>query len=269
MSLPEHTGDNPPCPPGFHVYAEGGPWITAAAEHIAGVAAESIKARGQFTLVLSGGTTPQPVYKRLASATGAGEMDWSRVHLFFGDERCVPPDDERSNYTMVRRVLLDCIHIPPANVHRIRGENEPERAAADYARELRRLLAVEGDPSRIPALDLVLLGLGEDGHTASLFPELTAVGETRRWVAAEYAPAAGMWRVTLTPVLINAARNVTFLVTGAGKAAILREVMEGPRRPESLPAQVVAPTHGALRWLVDAPAAQGRASRAGQENVHG
>lgn len=254
MSLPERTEANPPCGAGLHVYAEGGPWITAAAEHIAGVAAESIKARGRFTLVLAGGATPRPVYVRLALA-GAGGLDWPRVHLLFGDERCVPPDDGRSNFTMVRQALLDHVPVPPANIHRIRGEDEPGRAAADYARELRRLLAGEDGPDPAPALDLVLLGLGEDGHTASLFPGLAAVGETRRWVAAEYVPAAGMWRVTLTLALINAARNVTFLVTGTGKAAILREVLEGPRQPARLPAQAVAPAHGVLRWLVDVPAA--------------
>jgi len=157
---------------------------------------------------------------------------------------------------MVREVLIERVPIPPTNVHRIRGEVDPRDAAADYEALLRGLLGV--DPTADApgqSVDLVLLGLGEDGHTASLFPNQRAARASRRWVVAEYVPAVTMWRVTLAPVVLNSAADVVFTVAGAGKARVLQQVLEGPYQPDRLPAQLVRPSRGGLTWLVDRAAA--------------
>jgi len=229
----------------------------AAAELFVCSAAAAIRARGRFVVALSGGSTPRSLYALLAKRTYATRVDWSRVHVFWGDERCVPPTSPMSNYRMARQALLDHVPVPGKNVHRIRGEEEPAAAAAAYERELRDMFGIpEGaSPPRL-TFDLILLGLGADGHTASLFPELAAVREAKQWVAAEYVPKAHMWRVTLTPIAINAAAKVVFLVSGREKSAILRRVLHGPSQPCMLPAQVIAPPRGQLRWLVDAAAAK-------------
>ena len=227
------------------VYPDGPSLVAAAAGLVVERANEAIAARGKFSIALSGGNTPKPVYARLASA----RLDWSRVHVYFGDERCVPPDDLLSNYRMAKEALLDRIAIPPANVRRMRGENPPEAAAAQYEEALRSGLGADG------RLDLVLLGLGDDGHTASLFPGLAAVTETQRWVFASYVEAAGRWRISLTPPVINAAGLVAFLVEGAGKADVLRRVLLGPRQPVVLPAQAIRPAERPALWLLDAAAA--------------
>ena len=231
----------------------------AVARHIVARAAEAISATGRFTLALSGGSTPRAAYSRLAAgdcrlatgdsrlATGDWQLatgDWRLVHILWGDERCVPPDDPRSNYRMAKEALLDRVPIPAQQIHRIRGEDDPEKAAAEYEGELRALLGSEG-------LDLVLLGLGEDGHTASLFPGQAAVHETARWVLAVPSPDATMWRITLTPAILNAARNVTFVVSGASKAVRLQQVLQGPFTPDVLPAQAIRPLQGRLTWMVD------------------
>ena len=227
------------------VYADLSTLIAGAAEFVAELAAEAIAARGSFNVALSGGNTPRPVYQRLALVA----IDWTRVHVFFGDERCVPPRDARSNYHMARAALLDHVAIPPENVHRMRGEDPPEAAADTYAVELSNAL---GDSGR---LDLVLLGLGHDGHTASLFPGLAAVTETRRTVMEAYVEFVGMWRLTLTPPTINAARRVVFLVEGGDKADVLHRVLQGPRQPVVLPAQAIRPSERPALWVLDAAAA--------------
>jgi 6-phosphogluconolactonase len=219
-----------------------------AAELVIAAATSAIDATGRFTLALSGGSTPRALYSRLAEPAQATRMDWGRVHLFWGDERCVPPTDGSSNYRMADEALLSKVPVPPANVHRIRGEDEPRAAANGYETLLRSWFAGT-------TFDLVLLGMGSNGHTASLFPGLTAVDEAERWVAAELVPEVGMWRVTLTAPAINAAARVLFLVTGRDKAATLREVLSGPRDPRRLPAQLISPSPGRLTWLVDEAAA--------------
>ena len=221
--------------------------MRAAAEHVVEVAAQATK-RGRFTVALSGGSTPADLYTLLATEAVARRIDWSRVDVFWGDERCVPPEHKQSNYRMARETLLAKVAVPEANVHRIRGEDDPKRAAAVYEELLRRALGASG-------FDLVLLGMGDNGHTASIFPGLPAVTESSRWVLAQYVEVVGMWRVTLTPAVINAANHVTFLVAGAEKAERLRDVLEGPEQIEVLPSQAIKPPSGALRWLVDAPAA--------------
>ena len=229
-----------------------------AAARFAEAAETAIAARGQFVVALSGGETPRGMYQRLAREPFASRVSWSRVQVLWGDERCVPPDHAGSNYRMAREALLDPVAVPPANVHRIHGEDDPGAAAAHYEATIRGLLHTPAGPPRTTAgarIDLVLLGLGEEGHTASLFPDSAAVRERVRWVSAEYAAGPAMWRVTLTPPVINAAAEVLFLVSGRAKAEILRRVLEGPDRPGELPAQVIAPSAGSVRWLVDRAAA--------------
>lgn len=226
----------------------------AVAEQVVTCATTAIRARGQCLLALAGGSTPSAAYAALASEPFRHKLDWSRLHVVWGDERCVPPDDPRSNYRMAREALLDHVPLPPATIHRIAGELDPAQAASDYESQLRSLVGL-GAPDTEAGLDLVLLGMGSDGHTASLFPGKAAVRERVRWVMAEFIEAVGMWRVTLTPVAINASRQVSFVVSGAAKARRLQEVLEGPRVPDRLPAQSVRPTHGRLTWLVDEAAA--------------
>jgi 6-phosphogluconolactonase len=243
--------------PQITVYPDSESLIRGAADFIAHQASQAITARGRFTLALSGGSTPQPVYARLATPEYRDRIDWPRVQVFFGDERGVPPDDPQSNYHMVKAALFDQVRLPAANIHRILGEEAPEQAAADYAATLQRTFggdaAAGGPPPE--GFDLILLGMGDNGHTASLFPGQAALTETRRWVMALYVEVAGLWRVTLTPVIINAARKAAFLVSGAQKAGMLHRVLEGPWQPVVLPSQIVKPTSGELHWLVDAPAA--------------
>jgi 6-phosphogluconolactonase len=239
------------------VYPDNESLISGAANFIIELAAQAIAARGRFTLVLSGGNTPRPVYARLATAGYRDRIDWSKVLIFFGDERCVPADDPQSNYLMVRTALLDQVPLPPGNIYRIRGEEAPEKAATDYADILQSTFGGDAVTGRSPleGFDLILLGMGDNGHTASLFPGLTAVTETVHWVMALYVEVAGMWRVTMTPVIINAARQVVFLVSGANKAEMLQRVLEGPYQPVVLPSQIVKPVSGELHWLLDQPAA--------------
>lgn len=203
-------------------------------------------AQAAFSLVLSGGSTPRALYELL---TETDEIDWLKVHIFWGDERCVPPDHADSNYRMAREALLDHVPLPHANIHRIRAEQDPEQAAESYEDELRHYLGPDG------RFDLVLLGMGDDGHTASLFPETAALDETERLVLANNVPQLETWRITLTAPLINRARNVAFLVAGENKAAPLREVLHGPRQPHRYPAQMIAPENGRLVWFVDQAAA--------------
>lgn len=223
------------------VYADADTLAQAAAEHFVAQAAEAIAARDRFVVALSGGATPRATYALLASWSYATRVDWLRVHILWGDERCVSPDHRNSNYRLVHQVLLSKIPIPTVNVHRIRGETEPAWAAMAYESELETLLGSNG------RFDLVLLGMGEDGHTASLFPGTVALEEQTRWVVENYVEKLNAWRITLTLPIINAARQVTFLVSGTPKAEPLARIQAG----EPLPAGLVQPTEGKLTWLVD------------------
>jgi len=223
----------------------------AAAARIAELARESIEARGLFTVALSGGSTPRRVYELLAGEEFRGGIDWPNVHVYFGDERMVPPDHAESNYRMASEALLSRVPLPPANVHRIDGVGDAAANASAYESELRGLF---GD-AEWPRLDHVLLGMGDDGHTASLFPGTEVLNEGRLWVAPNWVAKLGAWRVTLTAPAIDAARHVTFLVNGAAKAERLREVLKGARDPSRLPSQLIRPSDGTLEWYVDRAAA--------------
>ncbi len=209
----------------------------------------SMAERGTFHVALSGGSTPRAAYELLGQEPLRDELSWSDVFVYFGDERCVPPDDEQSNYRMARKTFLDAVGIPHANVHRIRGEADPGQAANEYASILRAHL---GDA---PRLDLMLLGLGADGHTASLFPGTPPDTDDNALVRGVYAQSQMMWRITVTPKVINLARTVAFAVQGPEKAAIFAAVYEGPVDPVKYPAQIVHPVSGRLVWLVDELAA--------------
>ncbi|HXH62841.1 MAG TPA: 6-phosphogluconolactonase [Gemmatimonadales bacterium] len=230
----------------------------AAARRFVLAAGEAIRSRGAFVVALSGGSTPRSLYARLAAEPIGSRVEWSRVQVLWGDERCVPPDDAASNYRMAREMLLDQVRVPEANVHRIRGEDDPPAAALAYEGVLRGVLGTPVGPPRRTAgarIDLVLLGLGDDGHTASLFPGSDTAREETRWVVAARGTARPMWRVTLTPVIINAAAEMLFLVIGGTKAEIVRRVLEGPQDPRVLPAQSIKPTNGRVHWVLDAAAA--------------
>ena len=227
-----------------------------AARHLTELSREAIRFSGRFTLVLSGGSTPKGLYERLAEAEFSKKLDWDSIHIFWGDERCVPPDHPESNYRMALKSLIDHVPIPPQNVHRIRGEMEPQEAATAYENKLRTFFFPDHvEPPGVPGFDLILLGMGVDGHTASLFPKAAALHEQKRWVVAHHVEKLRSWRVTLTPRVINAAHNILFLVSGRDKARCLKEVLQGPYRPDELPAQVIRPESGRLSWMVDAEAA--------------
>ena len=232
----------------------------AAADHFVTLAAQAITQRGLFAVALSGGSTPRATYILLATQNYAARVDWALVHVFWSDERCVPPDDPSSNYRMARDALLEHVPLPPHNIHRMRGEIAPEVAADEYETSLRAFFArpplaeVTSRTGSFSSFDLVFLGVGTDGHTASLFPGTAAVSEKARWVIAHRVPAADQWRLTLTPPIINAAAQVTFIVVGSAKASTLRRVLTAPCRQELLPAQIVQPASGRLLWLVDAEA---------------
>ena len=230
----------------------------AAAEEIAKSAQEAIAERGRFTIALSGGSTPRPVFRLLANAP---RIDWRRVHVFWGDERHVPPDHPESNFGMAHDELLSKVPIPAENIHRVRAENpSAERAAEEYAWTLRSAfdlgdLGDLGEGGELPRFDLVLMGMGDDGHTASLFPGSDAVRERSRLVIAPWVEKLHTYRITLTPPVFNRARQALFLVSGEEKAEALKAVLEGDFEPDRHPAQIVKPEEGRLVWMVDRAAA--------------
>jgi 6-phosphogluconolactonase len=203
---------------------------------------------------LSGGSTPQRLFRQLAAGPFAGLVPWDSVQVFWGDERNVPPGHPDSNYSVARELLLSRVPIPHANIHRIpTGDGTAVEAADLYQRTLREVLPCENG---LPRLDYNLLGLGTNGHCASLFPHRPTLHETQRLVVADHVEEVNSWRVTLTAPVLNNAAQITFLVTGEGKASVVRQVIEGPRDPEAAPAQLIAPSHGSMTWILDAAAAR-------------
>jgi 6-phosphogluconolactonase len=224
-----------------------------AAEEIAYFAGEAVCTHGEFTLCLSGGSTPAAIYEMLGGKFHFS-IDWKEMQFFWGDERCVPPSDAASNYAMTVRTLLSKINLQPSQVHRILGEKPPDEAARAYEDELRGHFG-SGD-GEFPRFDLMLLGLGDNSHTASLFPGSAAVHESARLaVAVEVDDPTQRHRVTLTPPVINNALRVMFLVAGETKAQAVWNVLKGPRDVDKFPAQVVAPADGEVLWLLDKAAA--------------
>ena len=226
--------------------------MQAAAEEVVRGAAAAVREHGRFTWALSGGSTPRDLYRLLASPLYRDRLPWSDIHVFWGDERHVPPGDADSNFRMAREAMLDAVPLPAANIHRIRAEEaDAEVAAKAYETELRDFFHLK--PGEWPRFDLILLGLGKDAHTASLFPGGEAVHERERMVVAPRVEAQNTFRITLTPPVLNNARLVAFLAAGDDKAEPLRAVLEGARDPSRYPAQIV---EGNRLWLVDRAAAR-------------
>lgn len=280
---------------GVEILADPTAVARRGAEVVLAAAQTAVAARGVFALALSGGHTPRPLYERLARRDVGGRAPWRRIHLYWGDERCVPPDDPASNFGMAREVLIDRVEVPPTNVHRMHGEIDPVDAAAAYEVVLRSpplgagvpdVGPAEGSPSgprgrrsavaapgsprpsatlpgaggghggegAPPVLDMILLGLGRDGHTASLFPHSKALEEKERLCVPSVAPD-GRPRLTMTLPMINSARQIVFVVVGEEKAGMVAEVREGLRIPSAVPAQGVEPELGEVLWLLDEQAA--------------
>jgi 6-phosphogluconolactonase len=219
----------------------------AAAKMFVERASKTMAARGRFSVALSGGSTPRRVYQLLASYEYRHRIEWSSVHIFFGDERCVPANDAASNYRMAYETMISHVPIPAENVHRINGEGEPGFNAQAYEQELR----MHFPNHDWPRFDLIFLGLGDDGHTASLFPQTVALEEKKSWVVANWVEKLSSFRITLTAPAINHAMEIVFLVTGKEKAKALHAVLYGPKNAETYPAQLVQPEDGSLIWLVD------------------
>jgi 6-phosphogluconolactonase len=228
-------------------------FFCAAAQKVVEIVACCREEGRVCSVALAGGSTPRGLYQLLTEQPYESKMAWSHLQIFWGDERQVPPDHQDSNFRMAQEALLSQVPIPPQQVFRIEGERPPDEAAMRYEEVLREQFgAMNGE---IPRFDLILLGMGADGHTASLFPGTTAVEESTTLVAATWVEKLHTHRVTMTPPVLNAAKDVIFLIRGHDKASALQMVLEGPRDPARYPAQVVQPTDGHVLWLIDSEAA--------------
>lgn len=251
MHLPS---DSAPMPkPATHILPDETALYRAAAERVVQIAGEAIKARGSFHLVLSGGRTPEGLYTALAQPEFAERVDWQHTHVYFGDERTVPPEHADSNFRLAHECLLAHVPVPDTQVHRMAGEHPAAEAAAAYAEVLARHVPSEHG---WPRFDLVLLGMGLDGHVASLFPDTTALTVTDATVVAVYVPKLNTRRITLTFPVLNHARHVLLLVAGAKKAAVVQQALREPSGPHPLPVQCLRP-QGELEWFLDAQAGAG------------
>jgi 6-phosphogluconolactonase len=238
-------------PPDLRIFADRSALFQGAAEEFVRQANAAIQSKGKFVVALAGGSTPKGLFNVLA---GNQALPWDKVYVFFGDERHVPPDDPESNYGMARQALLSKVPIPAENVFRIPAENpDAHQAAESYEQTLRNFFAVPG--GTFPRFDLVLLGMGPDGHTASLFPGGTASQEKSRWVVADWVEKFKTDRITLTLPVLNNAATVMFLVSGSDKAATLKEVLHGAQPAERFPSKLIQPADGKLIWMVDDEAA--------------
>lgn len=247
----------------LHVYKDAEQLSQAAAKWIADLIAETLKVRDRFTIALSGGSTPKLLHKILAAPPCRDQIDWSKLHIFWGDERAVPFEDSRNNAKMAYDTLLNFVPVPASQIHVMRTDIEPEAAAAEYEKILHQYFdAVPGSsgstnaPVTLPnSFDLVLLGMGDDGHTLSLFPGTDIVHEEKAWAKAFFLPAQDMYRITLTKTIVNRSAHIAFLTTGAGKAHALKEVLKGAYNPDLYPSQEIQPVNGELHWFVDEAAA--------------
>jgi 6-phosphogluconolactonase len=247
----------------IRVYRDPDELALKAARSFARMADQYVVGCGRFSVALSGGSTPRAMLSLLAGPPFNDTVPWSAIYFFWGDERCVPPDHQDSNYRMAKEALLSKVPVPEQNIFRMPAELEDHREAASrYEATLVSFFLSAGKQSgtaplsNVPRFDLVMLGMGPDGHTASLFPGTSALRETERVVAANFVEKLNANRITLTSTTINNARNVTFLVAGADKAEPLKQVIEGPYQPEVYPSQLIQPNNGRLLWMIDQTAAQ-------------
>jgi 6-phosphogluconolactonase len=223
-----------------------------AAQYIVRLANEAIVSHGRFSIALSGGSTPRVLYGLLGDEPYRSQINWSQVEIFWSDERCVPPDSSDSNYQLAQEVLLSKVPIPASQIHRMPADKPDHDAASlEYTQEMQRVFGTDG----IPSFDLLQLGMGPEGHTASLFPHQPSLHEQQRLVMPVNVPKPPPPRLTFTPPLLNAAKHVLFLVTGADKAEAVQAVLEGGYQPEEYPAQIVRPPHGDVTWMLDTAAA--------------
>ena len=238
-----------PAQPDIRILKSAADLFEAAAAEFAAQASAAVQANGRFTVALSGGSTPKTLYSLLATKPN---ITWGKIFIFWGDERHVPPDHPESNYRMANAALLSKVSVPPGNIFRVHAEEKDAATAAlQYERTLQDFFHLA--PGEFPRFDLIFLGLGPDGHTASLFPGTSALNETKRLVVANWVPKFNTYRITFTFPVLNAAACVMFLTSGADKAAILHEILENSSA--DLPSQKVRPARGQLIWLVDEPAA--------------
>lgn len=235
----------------IHIAEDHQEWIASSAEFIAAAAQQALSERGRFVLALSGGSTPRPVYQSLPETWQRHKLSWHQVLILWSDERCVALDHPRSNYRMAHEAMLERIDIPPENIHPMRCSGDPAAAAQAYEAELR----VVYPHLDWPNIDLLLLGLGTDGHTASLFPHSSALEQRERWVVSNEPAQVELPRLTLTIPAINAARRIAFLVAGADKAGIIHKILGRDGEKSGFPAEAINPSDGELHWLLDRAAA--------------
>jgi 6-phosphogluconolactonase len=245
----------PPLTVNYIVVPDAASLAARAARHFVELAEQAVAARGRARIAISGGSTPKATFQLLGDGAQPWRqrMPWDRLELYWVDERCVPPDHPDSNYRMTREALLDLAPLQPAQIHRMEGELEPEEAAARYESGLRNTFRLEG--AETPSFDFVQLGMGPDGHTASLFPHSAAIHELGRLCVANHVENKDAWRITLTWPVINHAREVFFLIGGADKASVLKDVLTSPRDVERLPSQLIRPASGILTLILDKAAA--------------
>jgi 6-phosphogluconolactonase len=234
--------------PSIQVVADGAAVAAAAAERIIQLSDAAITSRKIFSIALSGGNTPRALFELLSSPPYIRRTNWKAWEIYFSDERCVGPDDEQSNFRMGRQTLLDRVPVDPQKIHRMVGEIDPQQAAKQYGQLLKEKFGDGG-------MDVILLGMGDDGHTASLFPGSAALNETQHRCVANFVPKLNTWRITMTAPFINRAAEVMVLVEGAAKAARVAEVLHGPRDPQRLPIQLIDPQPGRMLWIMDTAAA--------------
>ena len=252
----------------LHVYKDAQELSDAVAKWIADMIGETLKKKDRFTIALSGGSTPQRLHKILAASPYKEQIDWSKLHIFWGDERAVPFEDSRNNAKMAYDTLLNFVPVPAAQIHVMRTDIAPEQSAIEYEKILHQYFdplpangeggSAAGEPGKSShSFDLVLLGMGDDGHTLSLFPGTEVVHEEKAWATAFFLKAQDMYRITLTKTIVNRSASIAFLTTGTGKAHALKEVLKGAYNPDLYPSQEIRPTTGELHWFVDEAAAAG------------
>ena len=251
----------------LHVYKDGEELSVAAAKWITDLIGETLKVKDRFTIALSGGGTPERLHKLLAAAPYKDQIDWSKLHIFWGDERAVPFADSRNNAKMAYDTLLNFVPVPASQIHVMRTDISPEQSAIEYEKILHQYFdSVPGGGASVAAasggllpnsFDLVLLGMGDDGHTLSLFPGTAVVHEEKAWATAFFLKAQDMYRITLTKTIVNRAARIAFLTTGPKKTHALKEVLKGAYNPDLYPSQEIKPLNGELHWFVDEAAAAG------------
>jgi 6-phosphogluconolactonase len=234
----------------LHIYKDPDELSKAAAKWIADCIANTLKKQNRFTIALSGGSTPQKLHAILATSPYREQIDWSKLHIFWGDERAVPSEDNRNNAKMGYDTLLNHVPVPATQIHVMRTDVDPLVSAKEYEEILHGYF-----DNTTHSFDLVLLGMGDDGHTLSLFPGTDVVWEKEKWVTAFFLVSQNMYRITLTAAIVNQSASVAFLTTGAGKASALKEVLQGKFNPDKYPSQIIQPVNGALHWFVDKDAA--------------